>query len=214
VSVPGTIAITADEAGRYTQFAMAISALTLPPGTKRIWQVGNDIAGNRNRAVEQMEGEWLWFIDDDHAFNQNVLLDLIENDVDIVAPAVMRRQKPFRSVACSLAGEALDFNKFMPNALVEVLHTGSSGMLVRKQVFEAIEPPWFEMGNGISEDVIFCQKAREAGFDVFVDLAIRIGHITTAVVWPVYDEELGWVTGFTVADGFQIATEIVTEELA
>ena len=42
---------------------------------------------------------------------------------------------------------------------------------------------WFEYGDK-SEDIVFCEKAKKAGFKIYADLSCRLGHITTAVVWP------------------------------
>lgn len=206
----GTVAITADEAGRYTRFAICMQGLRIPPDWNTLWQIGNDIAGNRNRACESIQGDWLWFVDDDHAFAPDVILRLLTADVDIVAPLVLRRQQPFAPVAC-LDDEVLDLSDQPGEGLLEVDHTGSSGMLIRRSVIEAIEPPWFELGydpkQTISEDVMFCRKARAAGFDIHVDLGTRLGHITTAVVWPAYDD--GWLTGLSVADGCEIKLDLV-----
>lgn len=214
--VPGTVAVSADEAGRYTQFAMSMHALALPLETSTVWQIGNDIAANRNRAVEGLlrgGGEWLWFIDDDHAFSPSIVAHLLEHDVDIVAPVVLRRQQPFAPVAC-VDDRILDLSSCPNEGLIKVQHTGSAGMLIRREVLEAVEEPWFELRNGVSEDATFCQKAAEAGFSIYVDLATRMGHITTCAVWPAWSEEDGrWLTGYTVADGFKLATDVCIDAL-
>lgn len=53
---------------------------------------------------------------------------------------------------------------------------GGSGLLVRRDVFEVIEPPWFRMvldeRTGLlrqGEDFYFCDRLFEAGFDVYAD---------------------------------------------
>lgn len=203
----GTVAVTADEAGRYTRFAISMQGLQVPAGSKTLWQVGNDIAGNRNGACADLHGDWIWFVDDDHAFKPDVLLRLLALDLDIVTPLCLRRMQPFLPIPC-VDGDFMDLSRYTGDEVVEVEHAGSSGMLIRRHVIEALEPPWFQLGNGVSEDVAFCQKARAAGFKVHVDLGVRLGHITTAVVWPVWDEERGWLNGFTIADGAQLATEL------
>lgn len=208
---PGTVAVTADEAGRYTRFAISMQGLWMPAGTKTVWQIGNDIAGNRNAACEQMDGDWIWFVDDDHAFPGDILLGLLERNVDIVAPLCLRRVQPFLPVACGLDGDFLDLNLCGEDELVEVEHTGSSGMLVRRRVLEEVAKPpgrrvWFQLGDGVSEDVVFCRKARAAGFRVHVDTGRRLGHVTTAVVWPAFGEGR-WRTGLSVADGAELVIE-------
>ncbi len=206
---PGTVVVLSGETGRYTQFAICAQSLShhLPPGSTVKWLLGSDIAEARNQACEQIHGDWVWFIDDDHAFEPDILLRLLTRDVDIVTPLCLRRTQPFLAIPCVDDG-FMDLTRYGPDDLVEVDHAGSSGMLIRKCVIGAVEAPWFELGNGISEDVNFCRKARQAGYTIHVDLAVRLGHITTAVVWPVWsEEEQRWLTGFTVADGAQLAIE-------
>lgn len=57
-------------------------------------------------------------------------------------------------------------------------------MMIRREVFVAIEPPWFEFVypqrgslNGISSDVNFCRKVRGAGFLTMAHLGVRANHI-------------------------------------
>jgi GT2 family glycosyltransferase len=68
--------------------------------------------------------------------------------------------------------------------LIEVSYTGMGFMLVRKEVFESLEYPWFrplekrigDMVDFTMEDVAFCLKAKEKGFGIFVDTGVRVGH--------------------------------------
>lgn len=214
---PGTVVALASETGRYTRFAVCMQALSfnIPAGTAVKWMLGSDISESRNQACDEIEGEWVWFIDDDHAFREDVLLRLLDRDVDIVTPICLRRSNPFLPVPAE-NDTFLRLSDHRPDELVEVQHAGSSGMLVRKRVLDALEPPYFELGhregdgNRVSEDVSFCRKAQAAGFKVHVDMSVRLGHITTAIVWPVWSEEHDrWLTGFTVADGAQLYIEPV-----
>lgn len=209
----GTVGILAGEAGRFTQFALCIQAVgfQMPVGTSIKWSLGSDISESRNQLAEEITGDWLWFVDDDHGFAPDVLHRLLDRDVDIVAPICLRRQSPFLPVPTGLDGNFLDLQKHEPDELVQVLYSGTSGMLIRRRVFEALEQPYFELGeregsgNRVSEDVNFCRKAAEAGFQIHVDLSARFGHMTVATIWPEWDEDKGcWGTGFTIADGAQL----------
>jgi hypothetical protein len=81
--------------------------------------------------------------------------------------------------------------------IVELAAGGCAGMLIHRDVLEDVGGPhWFEYGFA-SEDLIFCEKAREKGYGIYCDLSARLGHITTAVVWPaVHDGE--WSVGLQV----------------
>jgi hypothetical protein len=84
-------------------------------------------------------------------------------------------------------------------------------MLVRRDVLEAVGYPWF-LNSDRSEDIVFCEKARAAGFTVHANVACRLGHILTAVVTPGHDGD-GWVTGLVMGD-LQLSIETAEQLLA
>ena len=48
--------------------------------------------------------------------------------------------------------------------------------------FEKIDYPWFDYQvyegyKYYTEDVIFCKKAKELGYKIFIDTSIKCGHI-------------------------------------
>lgn len=227
---PGTVVILASETARYTSFWNAAMSLTgggMPPGSSIQLMVGSDISESRNQALLSFQrneagGDWIWFIDDDHQFEPGTLLQLISRGVDIVTPLCLRRSQPFLPVPTGLDDNFLDLRKLGSDDLVEVQAAGTSGMLIRRSVVDALVAPWFELGYResdtyrISEDVWFCMKAREAGLKIHVDLAATIAHLTTCAIWPTWSEEEGrWLTGLTVADGaeFYIEPAVVPEQL-
>ena len=71
-------------------------------------------------------------------------------------------------------------------------YTGFGWVLIKKGVFENLEYPWFapkmqvfESGSVqdmCGEDVSFCLDAKEAGFDIWCDPRIRVGHEKTRVI--------------------------------
>jgi len=65
-----------------------------------------------------------------------------------------------------------------PNRLLQCDAIGTGAMLIHRDVIEAIDGPWFEYDkHAESEDLAFCRKAREAGFDVHCDLGTICGHL-------------------------------------
>lgn len=74
--------------------------------------------------------------------------------------------------------------------LVEVAYTGMGFMLVKRGVFEKLEYPWFrpiekkigDMVDFTMEDVAFCLRAKEAGFKIFIDPAVKVGHEKNVVL--------------------------------
>lgn len=205
VLTQGTVAVLCQEATRSQGFWFSLMNLirAYPPSLMevRAYQ-GSDTTALRNRAVEEFVGDWIWFIDDDHAFNPDTFERLYKRNVDIVQALCLRRVSPFYPVATSLDGNFLRLNDHGENDLVEVMYAGASGMLIRRNVLDKIGEPWFDIKTGQSEDVGFCDKARDAGFKIHVDMGVRLGHASAAMIWPVWDEEKEddqWVTGIGVA---------------
>lgn len=218
----GTIGVIANDTGRYTLFSVALTHLKHPPGTLMDWEFGTDIVRARNALVERLlasDSQWLLFLDDDHVFPNDLLGDLLAHEQPIVGSLYLRRQTPFAPLAFSERTadglyQTIDLSALPGEGLLKVQAIGTSGLLVRREVFEAIESPWFEYGAterwDASEDIIFCEKAQAAGFPVYVDLGSRLGHMTPTAVWPSWiDQE--WVVGFSVADGLSLFCPIEKE---
>lgn len=49
---------------------------------------------------------------------------------------------------------------------------------IRRDVFKKLSAPFFIMNGmtGAGEDFYFCEKVREAGFPIYVDLSVAVGH--------------------------------------
>lgn len=59
--------------------------------------------------------------------------------------------------------------------------TGGGAMCINMKVFDKIESPWFmdEMAVSQGTDIQICQKVMNAGFEVWCDTSIELGHIMT-----------------------------------
>jgi len=146
--------------------------------------------------------DWLLFLDDDSVFAPDLLTRLLARDVDVVGALYLRRARPFSAIAYeSMLPDGrmvpLNLNDHAQDALVQVKAVGTGGMLVRRHVFASMEAgKWFRRDEPYSEDIIFCL---ECGTDIHVDLATRIGHMTTASVWPT-EIKGKWGAGITVTE--------------
>ena len=130
--------------------------------------------------------------DDDMAFTPQAVERLIALNLDIVGASYMTRSGPDAHlvVACPLDKRNKDdWFKVWDRGLQEARWIGGGCMLIRKNVFESMQYPWwrnntiFEEIEGVqygdiqTEDLSFCEDARKAGFRVFIDLDNRIAHI-------------------------------------
>lgn len=197
----GIIGVATGEIGRYRLFDICLMRVRKPEGTDTIFSMGVDIPNNNNRILRTVlngDYEWAWLLGDDHVFDENLLINLLERDVDVVVPLCAKRQKPFEPVLTELNSNAGAINgmkkrdwNFLDGktGLIELndSNTGNAGMLIKRRVLETVHFPWFENGRfslGTGCDLWFCEKVRSHRFKVYLDLDNTIGHIIPSVVWP------------------------------
>ena len=203
VHPPGVIAVPVGSTTRYPAFWTSLLALRRPRGSTITVVEGHSIAQNMNNAIRESllpraEFQWIWLIGDDHVFAPDTLQRLLARGVDLVAPLTPSRsnggpviQKP--------GPNGLDVQLTWPEVphggLMEVSACSGAGLLIQRGVVDTLPSPWFELGTIVpdvfSEDIAFYRKARAAGFRLFVDLDVQIGHTTPVTLWPALTSA-GW----------------------
>jgi hypothetical protein len=223
-SPPGTVGVIGGDLGRFAAFNISMWGVIahLPMGSNARYARGVDVSGNCNSIIRDFVGEWVWMMGDDHYFAPDILLRLLEHDVDVVVPHCLKRTPPWPAVVYSHQDEDGWYHtaKLPKEGLTEIYAAGSAGMLIRRRVLEALEDPWFRPApdaEGLNEDLYFCQKVREAGFKIYCDPAIPLGHIATYNIFPKWhNDEVGWNVLWEFAEGvtFQPPVRAVAPEEA
>lgn len=155
---------------------------------------GTLIFDQREKLAEEAlrEGaDYILWVDADMRFPKNTLEVLLKRDKPIVGVNATTRSIPVRPTAKNLD---IDFEK-KENTWTPIVSKDKTGcekvtaigcgvMLVKREVFEKIPRPWFWFeqlpgGKLLGEDVYFCVKAQDAGYDTYLDhdLSNMIGHV-------------------------------------
>lgn len=202
----GSIAVISGALTRYLAFHRALAALERPAGTALHYSFGANVAENRNSAIRVRHGDWMWFLDDDHTFAPDTLIKLLKRGKDIISPIVLHKEPPHAPVMYDAFEERTEGPRYHRQFLTDqtgvqrMAAVGTGGMLVRREVLEALTDPWFEVGQFVSsefsEDLWFCKKATEAGFEVWVDFDVPMAHVAPCAVWPVRTTAGDWATGY------------------
>lgn len=153
---------------------------------------GTLIASQRMELARQAleeKADYLLWLDSDMRFPKETIGHLILRDKPIVAANYATRRMPVKPVAMRDEGGKINRVYTSPESegLEQVDYVGMGVMMTKREVFEKVEAPWFAIpystiGNHyIGEDVYFCKKAKEAGFEVLVDhdLSHHVKHIGT-----------------------------------
>ena len=160
-------------------------------GSLMIYQVpGTMIFNQRERLAEQAikdGADAILWIDSDMRFPKDALQILLSRKLPIVGVNATTRRFPCLPTALDIDNETNDLVKVTSKDktwLEQVMGVGFGMVLIRKEVFQKVEKPWFwfdttAKGGLIGEDIYFCAKAFDGGFPTYVDheLSMHIRHI-------------------------------------
>lgn len=144
-------------------------------------------------AWEFLAHDWthLLVLDSDHVHPPDIIQRLARHVIEdpgrlIVGGLNYRRTPPYSP--CLLVeydGKAARPVEWNETGLMEVLSLGTANIMIARQVFEKLEPPWFinEYNEAIHTtggyDTYFCNKARDAGIKMWVDMSLTSPHMGT-----------------------------------
>ena len=177
---------------RYSEFSDCLQRLKRPEGSHISRFRGVGATYNLNHGVHYMleQGhEWIWMLDDGCVFTDDLLAKLLERDVDIVVPLILNEEFPHLPELYEKDYTLIDKHWLADQeGLVETEKLATyRGMLVKKEVFEAMDDPWFQnkalMPDRLGGDIWFCERALEAGFKIHVDFENVMGRIAHFSMW-------------------------------
>jgi hypothetical protein len=119
------------------------------------------------------------FLDSDMIFPYTLLQALYHADKAIVGATYVKRMLP-----TSLNHRELEGDPRIGEGVREVLRLPTGCLLIRMEVFENMEAPYFRFaypgdGTEVSEDYYFCDKARELGYGIWLhtNMSKMLGHL-------------------------------------
>lgn len=226
---PVLVGIPTSEVGRFMLFTISLAGTQQPHGSRLHASASANVIENLNAIIKDMhpEEETLWILGDDHVWQHDCLEILLGEmdanpDIDIIVPLVAKRNPPWVLVIMEKLDGVLDeqgyqmyrtipFNEVpVEPATWEIDAAGSAGMLIRREVLEAVGEPWFSSTPDVegrtvvmNEDVAFCTRAKSLGFRVFATNKATMGHLGIFNVRPMQRHEDGpWgcLTEFSTSD--------------
>lgn len=162
-----------------------------------------------------LKADYLMFVDADMSFTAQGFNALIEHglkmDTDLIGGLYVSRYNEkiniIKKIKSNDKGEKfLEDIKEIPTfeKPFEVDGIGTGFLLINMRVFTKLEPPFFyypnpkDFGlrevpfpkNELGDDISFCMKVRQAGFQIFCDPTFELGHVGKKVyIHPHYQKE-------------------------
>lgn len=134
---------------------------------------GATLAMNRIKLCQDAvdnQCDYVLFLDDDMRVPMHTVLMFLKRQVDIIACNCARREIPPRPTAKGFENE-LVYTRENSTGIEKVKSIGTGIMMIHTDVFKNLPQPWFceDPIKRIGEDVWFCNTAREAGYDIYID---------------------------------------------
>ena len=133
-------------------------------------------------ALQEQDVAHIFNIDSDVVPPPGTLQKLLGHDLPIVAgiyPTITGGKKTW---SFKINGTDWHKRETLPKGLTEVRAIGGSTVLIKREVFEKLDHPWFratyDLHGGYSEkeDEYFSRRAREAGYRLYIDPSIVCRH--------------------------------------
>lgn len=174
------------------RFAQCLAALRKVGECTVAFEIGSLVYNARNHFCEKAikeEFDFILWLDSDMVFSPD-LLERLMTDIegrDMVCGLYYRRQPPYTPVAFKRLGT--EDGKFVfedlddhPGEIFEVAGCGFGCVLMRTDFLFEQAGGWFTPTENAGEDCAFCVRFREAGYKIYCDPLIPLGHVGTVVV--------------------------------
>jgi hypothetical protein len=183
----------------WTICARAVMAMQpqLPAGSKCVMGLGQitDVASARNHLVDDFlktSLKYVLFLDSDMLPPLDTGIRMLrtaeQQRLDVLAAPYCKRGPPYDVTATLFTpgGPADGAMCETPTSGVhQIVDTGFGCVLVHRRVLEKMTRPHFEYPEGRpheKEDTHFCKKAIAAGFRIWADFDLEVGHVTLSAV--------------------------------
>ena len=169
-------------------------------------ETGSLVYNARNNLARQAvaaEADWVLWLDSDMVFNPDLLdrmLDVCEkNDISFLTALCFRRKPPytpclFERLDQRKDGKGASYTALLsvPEGLFQIEGCGFAGVLMSTDVLISVAAKFngqmFDPMYGFGEDVAFCWRARQCGYEIWCDSSIEMGHVGSCVVTRGYFE--------------------------
>lgn len=179
------------------QFAQSLAMLNKTDDCAVAIKTGSLVYIARNELAKlsiKMGADYVLWLDSDMTFEPDTLTRLFqtmeEEQASIVSGIYYRRFPPYRPVAflkVDLTGEQAITEELetVPDMPFKVDGVGFGCVLMRTDVLVSVMAkygdPFFPMPNA-GEDIAFCWRAKQCGYDIVLDPRIECGHVGHYVV--------------------------------
>lgn len=173
-------------------FAQSLAMLRKVGDCAVAFQVGSLVYTSRNNLSIQalnMNAEYILWLDSDMVFQPDLLERMFkvmeENKLDFLSGLYFRRAIPFSPVIfdkLEMREDGCHWHnaETVPTELTEIEGCGFGCVLMKTEIIANVfgsQGDLFTPLFGVGEDLSFCWRARQAGYKLYLDPSISLGHV-------------------------------------
>lgn len=185
-------------------FAQSLALLQRDCEVQIGWEVGSLVYHARNNLARQAlktDADYVLWLDSDMVFAPDTLIRMLkvckDNDIDFLTAVCFRRKPPYTPCLFDRLekvekGASYTALMSVPEGLFKVGGCGFAGVMMASDVLLSVQSKFngrmFDPMDGFGEDVSFCWRARQCGYDIWCDSSIEFGHVGNCIVTRGYFE--------------------------
>lgn len=223
---PGAVMFPTGMTPRFHEFYDSLEFLHAPEETARMRLGGPDCDTNRNKALRVLpaSARWVLFLDDDQAFEVDVLMRLLatmysRTDVDAITGLYVKKVPAFEPVLYKHTPDGphtltrLTYPELAAarkaGPIMRVAACGGGMLLAKRETLDAIGDPWFSPGPGRAwgGDLSFGAAMLQKGLQLWADLSIPVGHSMPSTLTPIFDGGVWYISFKLGGQSFRIPVD-------
>ena len=150
--------------------------------------------GRDKLALKAIGGNYthvLW-LDADMVFTEDLLDDLMDAGKDFVTGIAHSRRAPYTTcLFTEIFPGVVRFKGDYPRVAFKIAGCGMACVLMSVEVIKSV---WAHHGTAffptreLGEDLAFCKRAADLGFEIWAEPSVKLGHVGHLVIYPDYQE--------------------------
>ena len=180
-----------------SRFAQSLAMIRKVGDCALTFQIGSLIYHSRNELARksiEMDADYILWLDSDMYFEPDILERMFaimkEKELDFLTGLYYRRVPPFTPVLfdkLEITESGAEWSEFdeLPDGLFEVGGCGFGCVLMKTDIIFDVGMKFGDLfapiGN-VGEDLSFCWRAREAGYKLYCEPSIELGHCGQTVI--------------------------------
>lgn len=185
-------------------FCQSLALLKRAGDTVVGFEVGSLVYNARNNLARQAiksEADFVLWLDSDMVFGPDLLQRMLkvcqDEHIDFLTGLCFRRKPPYTPCLfdrLEKVDKGASYTALMsvPDGRFNVGGCGFAGVLMSTDVLLSVAAKFngrmFDPMDGFGEDVSFCWRARQCGYDIWCDSEIELGHVGNCIVTRKYFE--------------------------